>query len=544
MAASAVNEFQLRSLPFLDGKWLRADLQSALRSSEDLSILWNNLVKDNELICPNTTTTTVAINAAGNVAYMQNSGKYYCGMEKLTCNCCTGYCRPTADCNCMSCRQLDSDEPTTTTTPSSKRCPNASTLSNNMVLHESSFDIPLASDTILDSWLWNQTPSECFPHLLRLISISNKAIFVLFSIGNDEKELCIKSLLTEQRQLSLQAAGHSLSAIHLKQRLFIYHRYLIALVRQPKSKPTKSASPPRNQRIEQTMKKLEFEKSNSADHTSSAAVDKATFGLALVGTRAALNFSFAFLRRAWRSGEDTELCSELLMEALDAMQGLPEASLFDSAQVSPLWLEVLERSLKFLRQVVIGDVISGGRGSVPKSDRDIALSLLLELESQKGTLSASLEAILLLLTLWDKDKDSDDNRTQQLPQNSGAPLMAILKRYEAINQQCNAMITSNVANLTDGTLAPTESFLRSIQTKFAKFHFHRTRNNVFVFLFSRRFLTLPDHETANIDLRQAAVVIISHLDRLAKSHLPTTNSSSKVSSKLSKAPSVTLNSGR
>lgn len=459
MATSAVNEFQLRSLPFLDGKWLRADLQSALRSSEDLSILWNNLVKDNELICANTTTTTVAINAAGNVAYMQNSGKYYCGMEKLTCNCCTGYCRPTADCNCMSCRQLDADE-TTNTSSSAKRCPTGIiSQSNNIVLHGSTFDIPLASDTILDSWLWNQTPSE-FLHIYAIV-IRILIKFSFFSCaGNDEKELCIKSLLTEQRQLSLQAAGHSLSAIHLKQRLFIYHRYFIALVRHPKSKPTKSTSPPKNQRIEQTLKKLEFEKSHSAEHTSSVAVEKATFGLALVGTRAALNFSFAFLRRAWRSGEDTELCSELLMEALDAMQGLPEASLFDSVHVSPLWLEVLERSLKFLRQVVVGDLITGGRGSVPKSDRDIALSLLLELESQKGTLSASLEAILLLLTVWDKEKDSDDNRTQQLPQNSGAPLMAILKRYEAINQHCNSMTTSSVANLTDGTLAPTESFLR------------------------------------------------------------------------------------
>lgn len=171
MAASAVNEFQLRSLPFLDGKWLRADLQSALRSSEDLSILWNNLVKDNELVCVNTTTTTVAINAAGNVAYMQNSGKYYCGMEKLTCSCCTGYCRPTADCNCMSCRQLDTDE-STTTTASGKRCPTGSAQSNNIVSHQSTFDIPLASDTILDSWLWNQMPSEYFdPHFATHVGV-------------------------------------------------------------------------------------------------------------------------------------------------------------------------------------------------------------------------------------------------------------------------------------------------------------------------------------------------------------------------------------
>lgn len=49
--------------------------------------------------------------------------------------------------------------------------------------------------------------------------------------------------------------------------------------------------------------------------------EKAALGLARVGTRAALNFSFAFLRRAWRSGEDTDLCSELLTDALAALQG-------------------------------------------------------------------------------------------------------------------------------------------------------------------------------------------------------------------------------
>lgn len=167
------------------------------------------------------------------------------------------------------------------------------------------------------------------------------------------------------------------------------------------------------------------------------------------------------MRRAWRSGEDTELCSELLLEALDALQGLPEASLFDSVHVSPLWLEVLERSIKFLRQVVNGDLLMGGRCSVPRTDRHIALSLLLELESQKGSLSASLEAILLLLTLWEKEKVTDDNRTQQLPQNNGAPLISILKRYEAINSNCcEPSVNGNGLNIADTTLAPTESFLR------------------------------------------------------------------------------------
>lgn len=76
--------------------------------------------------------------------------------------------------------------------------------------------------------------------------------------------------------------------------------------------------------------------------------------MARVGSRAALNFSFAFLKRAWRLGEDTDLCSDLLSESLEALQMLPVATLFYQSDVSPVWLEVVERSTKFLRQVIIG----------------------------------------------------------------------------------------------------------------------------------------------------------------------------------------------
>lgn len=55
--------------------------------------------------------------------------------------------------------------------------------------------------------------------------------FCSYYVDVEQKANCIKSLLTEQRELSLQAASHSLSAIHLKQRLNIYHRYFIALAR-------------------------------------------------------------------------------------------------------------------------------------------------------------------------------------------------------------------------------------------------------------------------------------------------------------------------
>lgn len=149
---------------------------------------------------------------------------------------------------------------------------------------------------------------------------------------------------------------------------------------------------------------------------------------------------------------------------------------------------MLERSIKFLRQVVLGDAM-GNRCTAPKEDRHTALCLLLELGAQKGSLAASLEAVVLLLTLWEKDKGIDNNR--DLPQNAGAPLLPILKRYEAI---CNYGLTSSSAPDIIPSSA-TECFLR--------------------------FLTLPEQDTANVDLKQAAVVIISHLDRLAKPHMPT-----------------------
>lgn len=82
--------------------------------------------------------------------------------------------------------------------------------------------------------------------------------------------------------------------------------------------------------------------------------EKATMGLARVGSRAALSFAFAFLRRAWRSGEDSDLCSELLHESLEALQSLPEATLFEESRVSSVWLEVVDRASGFLQGVVRG----------------------------------------------------------------------------------------------------------------------------------------------------------------------------------------------
>lgn len=250
----------------------------------------------------------------------------------------------------------------------------------------------------------------------------------------------------EQRDLALQAASHNLSAVHLRQLLYVYHRYFIALTRWKPPKQKNKINVDSNRVELRTIATPQKSVDNMMSNT-----DRATYGLAKVGTRAALNFSFAFLRRSWKSGEDTELCTELLLESLDAMQDLPEATLFDTSNISSLWLEALERSVKFLRQVVLGDVM-GGRCPIPRTDRHIALSLLLELGSQKATLSASLDAVLLLLTLWEKEKELDDNREPS--QNIEAPVIKILKRYEKISN-------FSTASISDGNGgSPTDSYLR------------------------------------------------------------------------------------
>lgn len=97
--------------------------------------------------------------------------------------------------------------------------------------------------------------------------------------------------------------------------------------------------------------------------------------------------------------------------------------------------------------------------SIPQNDRNIALSLLLELAMQKGTLSASLEAILLLLTLSDKERELNDNRAPYCSSNNiDSSILYILKRYEDI--ACDEAGNSKNEATCVYSSSPTESFLR------------------------------------------------------------------------------------
>lgn len=155
-----VSDVSIRSLPYLDAKWLRADLHAALQSTEDLAILWNNLIKDNELVSSSSSATTmhhVTVNSAGHLSYVAANGRHYCGQAKLLCSCCTGYCRPMSDCNCPPCHQLDMEEPLPGSSKKSMAAAVAAAAAANV-----------PSDSILDSWLWGPIPSKlnsCSLHL-------------------------------------------------------------------------------------------------------------------------------------------------------------------------------------------------------------------------------------------------------------------------------------------------------------------------------------------------------------------------------------------
>ena len=318
---------------------------------------------------------------------------------------------------------------------------NNATLPSQSSLYNNKFSTN-QSQSLINSWTWSEQPST------------------------EQLTSCLETLVTEQSQLVAGAAGSSLSSARLRQRLTVLERYLTAQSRS----------------TVKTEEKLSRKKESSSSGCVSGRVqpapgERAAMGLARVGSRAALSFAFAFLRRAWRSGEDQDLCSDLLSESLEALQALPEASLFHSESVSKVWLDVVERASRFLRQVVSG---GGERQGPPVEDRHLALALLCELAVQRADLSQMVSLVMLLLQLWRLQGSTEDNRLSQAG-SASAPLVPLLRRLDLVESE-----------VRQESQQPTACFLQ--------------------------YAECPEDETCCIDLQQAAVVIMSHLDRLASLH--------------------------
>lgn len=226
------------------------------------------------------------------------------------------------------------------------------------------------SKSQIASWTWGPRPSKI---LILILSMVLSLLSHIFFLELKQLNSCLRSVLHEQKQLCTLAAGCAFSSIRFRQKLVVAQRYYISLARQV---PVENHCVP--------LKSESNDECGSRENKGSVlllvecfvilnpftsfftvflfvvltrpcrAPEKATLGLARVGSRAALSFAFAFLRRAWRSGEDSDLCSELLQESLDALRSLSEATLFNENNVSSVWLEVVDRASKFLRSVVLG----------------------------------------------------------------------------------------------------------------------------------------------------------------------------------------------
>ncbi|XP_066141939.1 E3 ubiquitin-protein ligase HERC2 isoform X1 [Euwallacea fornicatus] len=437
---------QLRAQPRLDLKWLKSNIENIFYGNENLVNTWNAMVSEGELTG---SFSSGLLNSAGVMAREGEFGKYYCGQKVLTCACCDGICGPQTGCNCTPCQKLDAEKAAQTVDKKEKA--------------------PLM-DALLNQWAWGPQPTT------------------------DQLKLCIQSLNNEQMSLCSEAAHSTLSSKSLYYKLVILKRYFIALNRVPHSIDFEKGVTPQNCRtISEDAQKKEGEKSQGLKTKNVSNLNPA-IGLARVGSRAALNFSFAFLRRTWRLGEDIDLCSELLSECLDALKILPVCSLYDQSEISPVWLEVVDKSYKFLRQVVEGEINGGSRQNciVPIEDQHTSLNILLEFAMQKGTLNGILDMVLLMLSLWDKRVHQLDNRSAV--ENASAPLLSFLYRFSEISPA-----PSNLGPFLENC---TEDKLSSCTKIYLD------------------FLDLPDDDKIGIDLKQACVFVMCHLDRLAAPHMP------------------------
>ena len=104
--------------------------------------------------------------------------------------------------------------------------------------------------------------------------------------------------------------------------------------------------------------------------------------------------------------------------------------MFEPDSISDVWAEVVQRTTKFLRSVVLGDVAPDPTRTIPLVDKHTSLALLLELAVQKGSLHEILDAVLLLMHIWQREHQRHDNRAYA--GESSAPLIPFLRRFDEI----------------------------------------------------------------------------------------------------------------
>ncbi len=239
---------------------------------------------------------------------------------------------------------------------------------------------------------------------------SSRALSESWSWGRKPEEAQVRRYLDlvmrEQRRLGGMAADTTLFSARMRRRLMVLERQVVAAkraeARDRRAKTNKATDKEEKDRAspEAGVDIIPREPSSSSSMQPPATpAERAARGLAKLGSNAALSFAFAFLRRAWRSGSDSDLCSELLEDTLEALRTLPEASFFDAGSISGVWKGVIGRTTRFLRAVVTGEepadalqetagATAAAAAAIPEQDRHLALMLLLEFAVQNGELGS------------------------------------------------------------------------------------------------------------------------------------------------------------
>ncbi|KAJ2946601.1 hypothetical protein O0L34_g12657 [Tuta absoluta] len=446
------DDFIFRPQQHLDAKWLNPDLQEALHNSEALCTLFNSLLQDREIFFES---GNGLVNSAGVTAKLGDSGKYYCGLRILTCTCCDGLCGPHSGCACGPCSALSAEE-------------------ELRVAIQSKLVPPPPSIQVIDDLKWKQDPG---PESLKILQ---------------------DALQWEQRTRAINAAVTCPFISQIRRLIVLCNRHLVAVIRDQNNhkevkriklekRPAHAIS---NRALSSLNKPIELSTESQEDGEEPSTDDaESALGLARVGARAALRLALSLVRRAWRCGEDADVCSALLRDALDAVRALPDAALFSgagTAQQAPrsqkIWAEVVDSAAKFLHQVVAGEVGC----NVPLGDWRTSICVWIELCARRAELPALLKAADVLVTLPPRQKRQPDNRITL--EECTAPLGPFLRRMAKVPAP-NPIMNTEPAPENN----PTDAFLKD--------------------------LSIPSGDGL-MEVRKAGIALLCHLDRLGAPLLP------------------------
>ncbi|XP_077975128.1 E3 ubiquitin-protein ligase HERC2-like isoform X2 [Styela clava] len=247
--------------------------------------------------------------------------------------------------------------------------------------------------------------------------------------------------------------------------------------------------------------KITAYKLRSDDNAASTELESPLDNLAQVGSKVALSFAFTFLKRAWRSSEDSDLCTDLLQDTLFAFRALPPASMYDVSKISKTWINVVDRTKEFLKSVACGDLgnthdVGSSVHTIPISDQHLAIDLLLEISLQKGTLCSILEILFYLLNMWEARKQHPEQKKNH--QRTSGPLSSFLKRVRASIMK----------------LKLEQEIYAEIELDNQDSSSNDDKTDVNDFLLEN--LYFPDNDDVFLDFQQVVVLSLAYLSQLAK----------------------------